>query len=47
MKGNTGWGLRPLTRDGAAVLQHQMPLWGVTEQGQRDVFDRDWDDFYE
>ena len=44
MKGNTGWGLRP-SRDGAAVLQHQMPLWGVTEQGQRDVFDRDWDDF--
>ena len=47
IKGNTGFGLRPLTRDGAAVLSHQMPLWGVTEQAQRDVFDRDWDDFYD
>ena len=27
---NFGWGLRPITRDGAQFLIHGYPLWGVT-----------------
>lgn len=42
-----GWGLRPLTRDGAQSLVHGYPLWGVTSlsnkrrimRGISDVFD--------
>ncbi len=42
-----GWGLRPLTRDGAQALVHGYPLWGVTSlsserrimRGISDVFD--------
>ena len=28
---NFGWGLRPVTRDGAQFLIHGYPLWGVTD----------------
>jgi hypothetical protein len=41
------WGLRPLTRDGAAFLNHAYFLWGVTEQGQNISHARNWDDIYD
>jgi hypothetical protein len=42
-----GFGLRPLTRDGAAILIHSHHLWGITEQGAFHSINRDWDDLYE
>lgn len=41
------WGLRPLTRDGAAFVQHSHNLWGLTEPGQSYAITRDWDDIYD
>ena len=42
-----GWGLRPLTRDGAQSLTYGYPLWGVTD-GSNDKSIRDGiQDFYE
>jgi len=41
------WGLRPLTRDGAAVLHHGFNLYGVTEQAQYQTYTRDRDDIYD
>lgn len=46
-KGAAGIGLRPLTRDGAALLRHSHNLYGVTEQGQAININRDWDDLYD
>ena len=46
-KGTTGFGLKPLTRDGAATLVHSHHLWGITEQAQKINIDRDWDDLYD
>jgi hypothetical protein len=46
-KGTSGFGLKPLTRDGAAPLVHSHHLWGITEQAQRLNIDRDWDDLYD
>ena len=46
-KGFVGTGLRPLTRDGAAILQNDFSLFGVTEQGQSINLTRDWDDLYQ
>ena len=46
-KGSIGTGLRPLTRDGAAFLANDFPLFGVTEQGQEINLTRDWDDLYQ
>jgi hypothetical protein len=46
-KGNAAFGLRPITRDGAATLIHSHNLWGVTEQAQRENIIRDWDDLYD
>jgi hypothetical protein len=46
-KGNAGFGLRPITRDGAAILVHGFHLWGVTEQAQATNLTRDWDDLYD
>ncbi|MDA9023522.1 YjbH domain-containing protein [Gammaproteobacteria bacterium] len=46
-KGAAGFGLRPVTRDGAALLVHSHDLWGVTEQGQANNITRDWDDLYD
>ena len=34
-KGYSGFGLRPLTRDGAALINHGHHLWGITEEAQR------------
>jgi len=46
-KGFTGFGLRPLTRDGAAIINHSYSLWGVTDQGSFYNIEKDWDDFYD
>jgi hypothetical protein len=45
-KGYTGFGLKPLTRDGAALLNHAYHLWGVTDDGQLMNLD-DWTDLYD
>ena len=41
------WGLKPLTRDGAAYLSHGFYLWGVTEQAHGMTMTRDWEDLYD
>ena len=46
-KRNMGWGLRPLTRDGGAVLNHAYYLWGMTEAGTKSNLTRDWEHIYE
>jgi len=46
-KGLTGFGLRPITRDGGAILVHAQHLWGTTEQSQIVNFTRDLDDIYD
>ena len=46
-KGTAGFGLMPTTRDGAIYLIHSHPLWGVTEQANRQSLARDWDDVYD
>ena len=46
-KGMTSFGLRPLTRDGAAYLNHSHFLWGTTEQAQANTMNRDMDDIYD
>jgi len=46
-KGEVGFGLRPITRDGAAYLNHSHHLWGVTDQAQSNNILRDWDSFYD
>lgn len=40
-KGLSGFGLRPLTRDGAQYLNHAFSLYGVTEQAQYENIVRD------
>jgi len=45
--GETGFGLRPVTRDGAAILQHSFTLYSVTEQASLNSLLRDWDDIYD
>jgi len=42
-----GWGLKPLTRDGAAYITHSHHLWGITEPAQAYSIERDWDDLYD
>ena len=46
-RGYTGFGLRPLTRDGAAFITHSHHLWGITEQAQSANITRDWEDLYD
>lgn len=46
-KGSAGWGLRPLTRDGAQSVVHSHHLWGVTDQASAYNFTRDLDDIYD
>ena len=46
-KGNTGFGLRPITRDGAAYLSHGLNLYGVTDQAVSSSIYRDIDDIYD
>lgn len=45
-KGYTGFGLKPLTRDGAALINHAYHLWGVTDEGQL-MNVHDWADLYD
>lgn len=42
-----GWGLRPLTRDGAASVIHGHPMWGVTDSASGHLFRRGIDEFYQ
>ena len=42
---STGWGLRPTTRDGAQMLVHGYPLWGVTDNASLKLFKDHWSDF--
>jgi len=44
-RGYTGFGLRPITRDGAEVLVHTYNLWGVTDQANSNHIIRDWSNF--
>jgi hypothetical protein len=44
-RGYTGFGLRPITRDGAALLVHSYNLWGVTDQANINHVTRDWGNF--
>jgi hypothetical protein len=46
-KGTSSFGLKPLTRDGAAHLVHSHHLFGITEQAQSINISRDWDDLYD
>ena len=46
-KGVAGFGLKPLTRDGAAILIHGHHLYGVTDQSSYMNIRRDWDDIYD
>ena len=46
-RGNTGFGLRPVTRDGAASLDHKYTLWGVTDAAEFNNLMRNWDDIYD
>lgn len=46
-KGNTGWGLRPITRDGAQRLIHGYHLYGVTDQSSSYNIRKDFADFYD
>ena len=42
-----GWGLRPLTRDGAQSLVYAYPLWGVTDTSNRHRLMRRIDEIYD
>ena len=46
-RGITGFGLRPLTRDGAQYLVHAQPLWSTSYQANKDQIVHDWEDFYD
>jgi hypothetical protein len=46
-RGYTGFGMRPVTRDGAARLNVSHPLYAVTESASAFTFNRDWDDLYD
>ena len=41
------WGIRPVTRDGAALVTHGLPLWGVTDQGSDWSIRHEWKNIYE
>lgn len=42
-----GWGLRPITRDGAQSLIYGYPLWGVTDQSSNHRLRRRISDIYD
>jgi len=46
-RGQSGFGLRPLTRDGAQALVHAQNLWSTTYQSNKDQLVYDWGDFYD
>ena len=41
------WGIRPVTRDGAALVEHGLPLWGVTDQGNHWSITHAWKNIYD
>ena len=43
----TGFGLRPIQRDGAQSLIHSRHMYGVTDQANEFNFLRSWDNFYD
>ena len=45
--GHVPFGLRPLTRDGAAWLLHSFQLWGVTDAASKNYMFREMDSFYD
>ena len=45
--GHVPFGLRPLTRDGAAWLLHSFQLWGVTDAASRNFLYREFGSFYD
>ena len=46
-RGQSGFGLRPLTRDGAQSMVHSQPLWSTSYQAHRDQIVNEWDQFYD
>ena len=46
-KRNFGWGLRPITRDGAQYINHGYPLWGVTDNVSNNKLRKNLDDFFD
>ena len=46
-RGQSGFGLRPLTRDGAQSMVHAQTLWSTTYQAHRDQIVNEWDQFYD
>ena len=42
-----GWGLKPMTRDGGAILSHGHNLWGVAYKSNKHKFNRHTADFYD
>jgi hypothetical protein len=46
-RGQSGFGLRPLTRDGAQFLVHAQNLWSTTYQASRSQIMSEWDGFYD
>jgi len=46
-RGASGFGLRPLTRDGAQPLTVAQTLWSTTNQANRDHLIYGWDGFYD
>jgi len=47
LKRSFSWGIRPVTRDGAAQVTHGLPLWGVTDQGSSWSITHAWKNVYE
>ena len=46
-RGMTGFGLRPLTRDGAQTLVHANDLWSTTYAANKNNIMKDWGDVYD
>ncbi len=46
-RGSSGFGLRPLTRDGAQPLTVAQSLWSTTNQANKDQLIYGWDGFYD
>ena len=47
LKRTFGWGLKPITRDGAQSLIYSHPLWGITQPSNYHSFRRRFDDIYD
>ena len=46
-RGFSSFGLKPLTRDGAAIIAPSFALYGVTYEAQMGFIDRDWSGLYD